>query len=58
MKKMNIGEIYTVDLNKYSDFGIVTDVVIDSDYDDVENGYWAIDSEGNDVVVTADMIIS
>lgn len=58
MKKLNIGEIYTVDLNKYSDFAHVTDVVIDSDYDEIENGYWAIDSEGNAVVVTVDMIFS
>ena len=53
MKKLNIGNVYTVELSE----GYVTDVVIDSEYNDVEGGYWAIDSEGNDVVVKPEYII-
>ena len=31
--------------------GVVTQAVVDSEYNRVEGGYWAITSEGEDIVV-------
>jgi hypothetical protein len=50
---IKIGDVVTVELLE----GVVTDAVVDSEYSRVEGGYWAVTSEGKDIVVTeADII--
>jgi|DEB0MinimDraft_6_1074348.scaffolds.fasta_scaffold98599_2 hypothetical protein len=44
---IKIGDVVTVELKE----GFVTDAVVDSEYNKVEGGYWAVTSEGEDVVV-------
>jgi len=44
---IKIGDVVTVELKE----GFVTDAVVDSKYNQVEGGYWAVTSEGEDVVV-------
>jgi len=44
---IKIGDVVTVELKE----GIVTNAVVDSEFNEVEGGYWAVTSEGEDVVV-------
>jgi len=44
---IKIGDVVTVELKE----GVVTQAVVDSEYSRIEGGYWAITSEGEDVVV-------
>ena len=45
---IKIGDVVTVELKE----GVVTDAVVDSEYNKVEGGYWAVTSEGEDIVIT------
>ena len=50
---IKIGDVVTVELKE----GLVTSAVVDSKYNQVEGGYWAVTSEGEDVVVNEVNII-
>ena len=50
---IKIGDVVTVELKE----GLVTQAVVDSKYNRIEDGYWAVTSEGEDVVVNEANVI-